>query len=53
MDGPAQALSFLSVSNLATGDVRTSVHTRSVGAKAIEIDSEIVAGVKGSKAPVQ
>src|SRR6202030_816611 len=53
MDGLAQALSFLSVSNLAAGHIRTGVYTRCVGVETVEIDSQIVAGVKGSKAFIQ
>src|ERR1700676_4724767 len=53
MDCPAQALSFLSVSDLAAGHIRTRVYTRCVGAETIEIHSQIVAGVKGSKAFIQ
>src|ERR1700688_2091600 len=53
MDGLVQALSLLSVSDLAAGHIRTGVHAGCVGAETIEIDSQIVAGVKGSKAFIQ
>src|SRR5271157_2390104 len=53
MDGPVQILGFLSVSDLAAGNIYTRVHTRHGGAEAIEIHSEIVAGVKGGKASSQ
>jgi len=53
MDGLVQTLSFLFVSDLAAGHIRTGVHTRYIGAETIEIDSQIVAGVKGSKAFIQ
>jgi hypothetical protein len=52
MDGFGQVLSFLSVSDLAPGHIRTGVHTRYVRAEAIEIHSEIVASVKGSKTSI-
>ena len=53
MDGLVQALSLLSVSDLAAGHIRAGVHTRCVGAETIEIHSQIVAGVKGSEASIQ
>ena len=52
MDGLGQAVSFLSVSGLAARHIRTGVHTGHVGAEAIEIYCEIVAGVKRSKASI-
>ena len=39
MDGFVQALSLLSVSDLAAGHIGTGVHSRYVGAETIEIDS--------------
>jgi hypothetical protein len=53
MDGLVQALSFLPVSNLAAGYIGTGMHARHVGAETIEIHSEIVAGVKSSKASLR
>jgi hypothetical protein len=47
LDGLAQALSFLSVSNLAARYIRTGMNASYVGAEAIEIYSEGVASVKG------
>ena len=53
MDGLIQTLGFLSVGNFATRQIRIGMHTRYVGAEAIEIQSKIVTGVKGGKAPIQ
>ena len=53
MDGFVQTLGFLSVRDFAAGHIRTCVHTCHVGAQAIEIHSEIVAGVKGSQTYIQ
>src|ERR1700719_5308020 len=53
MDGFGQAFGVLSVNGLASGYIRAGMHACCVGAKAVEIHSEIVAGVKGSEAPVQ
>ena len=47
MDGLAQTLNFLSVSNRAARHIRTGMNAGYVGAEAIEIHSEVVAGVKG------
>ena len=49
MDGLVQALRFLSVSDLAAGNIGAGVHTGRVSAEAIEIHVEIVAGVKAAR----
>ena len=53
VDRLVQALRFVSVGNFAARGVRTSVHTCHVGAEAIEVHAEIVAGVKRSEAAIQ
>jgi hypothetical protein len=53
MDSFVQALSLLSVSNLAARHIGIGMHARHIGTETIEIHSEIVAGVKGSKTPIQ
>src|ERR1700728_9535 len=50
MDGIAQALRFFSISELAAGNIGAGVYAGRVGAQAIEIYIEIVAGVKRREA---
>src|SRR5277367_6140174 len=53
MDSLVQTLSLLFVSDLAAGHIRTGVHACRVCAEAVEIQSEIVAGVKSRDASLQ